>query len=52
MNISIIQSSRNEDLKTDMVIRLTSPVDPNNRYAGYIDIEHPNAIKEHPNFLR
>ena len=35
----------------DVVLRPGSPVNKNNRYAGYINIDHPKHIKEHPNYL-
>ena len=35
----------------DVVIRPDSPVDKKNRYASYININHPKHIKEHPNYL-
>lgn len=47
-----LQQIRNENPKTDVVLRPESPVDSNNRYAAYLEIEHPTAIKQHPNFVK
>ena len=47
-----LQKIRNENPKTDVIIRPTSPADSNNRYAAYLEIEHPASIKKHPNFAK
>ncbi len=42
----------NGDTGGDVVLRPDNPIDKKNRYAGYIDIEHPKHIKEHPNYIK
>jgi len=47
-----LQQIRDNNTKSDIVIRPSSPTNTNNRYASYIEIEHPEAIRNHPNFIK
>ena len=42
---------KNNSNKEDIVLRPSSPINSNNRYAAYINIDHPESIKKHPNFI-
>ena len=52
-NNGLVQIKNNgKENKGDVVLRPDSPVETKNRYAAYIDIEHPVHIEQHPNFLK
>ena len=46
-----IKENMSED-RGDVVLRPDSPVEATNRYAGYINIEHPKQIREHSCYIK
>lgn len=47
-----LEKIKNNDTTEDITIRPSTPEGKNNRYASHLLIDHPEAIKQHPNFIK